>query len=208
MLRPKMDGWKALALSLLTAGLIALVSGCSSDSVPTTAPLSSTKPSGEFQYPELTPEMLAAGPAPGYRFVTTNLELSRTLDAVNCDSMSVSRNCAAGRVNSVVIPLVTLYIPAGANPWNTVMRIVAPSGCVAVADFYPHPYQFNSPVQIQWNLKALGLPAGFDYTTLVPFYVTDQGQCVPMPYQFSSDMKWLIVFTNHFSRYIIGAPEE
>jgi hypothetical protein len=203
-----MDGWKALALSLLTAGLIALVSGCSSDSVPTTAPLSSTKPSGEFQYPELTPEMLAAGPAPGYRFVTTNLEPSRTLDAVNCDSMSEARYCAAGRVNSVVIPLVTLYIPAGANPHATVVRIVAPSGCVAVADFYPHPYQFNSPVQIQWNLKALGLPAGFDYTTLVPWYLTDDGQYVPVAYQLSWDRKTLTVFTNHFSRYIIGEPDE
>jgi hypothetical protein len=201
-----MDGWKALALSLLMAGLIALLSGCSSDSIPTTAPQYSSSMSEEFRYPELTPELLAAGPAPGYRFVTTNLEPSGTLDAVNCDSMSASRTCAAGRVNSVVIPLVTLYIPAGANPWNTVIRIVAPSGCVAVADFYPHPYQFSGPVQIQWNLKALGLPAGFDYTTLVPWYLTDTGEYVPVAYQLSLNRKILTVFTDHFSRYIIGAP--
>lgn len=195
-----------LLWTLLLAALSLLLSACSMDSSPVSATNSSGGESQDYRYPPFDPNAVGDGPEPGYRFVHTGMGALGDLNSLNCDSMDASRYCAAWRSNSVSIPLVTVYIPSGVNPHSTTISITAPSGCLAVADFYPHPYQFNGWVQIRWNLDALGLPANYDYRNLVPYYVNDDGDYERMPYTLSGDRETLTLYTNHFSRYILGAP--
>ncbi len=190
---------------VIAAAMTLLLSACSMDSSPVSVPVEATSATQEYQYPPFDPNAAANGPEPGFRFVRMRGGAG-ALDAVNCDPMQASRVCDPWRSNTVVVPLVSVYIPSGVNPTRTTIRIEAASGCVALADFYPHPYQFNGYVQIRWNLNALDLPDHFDYTSLVPYYVTDEGVYERMPYTLSYDHDTLTLYTNHFSRYILGAP--
>jgi hypothetical protein len=191
-------------LMLLMTTVILLVIGCSTDNTPlgpAAAPLQSQNTSkGDIQYPPLTHEFLSHMPG-GYEPLSI---ASAQLDDF-CDSIETDRRCRVERNQTVRLrDLVSVTISRGDLSTDPVITIVAPSSCLAVADFYPHPYQFNGTVEITWNIWALNLPRDFDYSQIVPWYVTDTGEFVPLPFRWGEDHERLTVFTNHFSRYIIG----
>jgi hypothetical protein len=127
------------------------------------------------------------------------------LDDGDCDSMSAQGRCDPDHNRVVTLNgLVQINVSIGDLSTAELIQIIAPSGCLAVADFYPHPYQFNGPVEIIWLVGAMGLPRDFDYSTLVPFYVTDAGEYIEMPHEWRGDYRQLVVTTDHFSRYIVG----
>lgn len=196
---------RAFGLGAAVALLTLLISACSTDPAPITGSTDNAANAPEFRYPELSEQLLADGPAPGYRFLQIPDAYSALDDG--CDSASVSRLVPAGqnrvlRVNS----WVNVAIPRGAMPATDVITAIMPATCYAVVDCYPHPYQFTGMVEIVWNTAAMGLPAGFDYSTLVPWYITDAGEFVPVQFEWRNGFQQLIVRTDHFSRYIIGAP--
>ncbi len=196
-----------IAALLVTALLVVVLMGCSEEF---NTPVSNTgtqmaAPAPEFQYPLLTDELLAAGPAPGYRFL--NLANS-ALDDNECDSLIVSRMVRTMQGDRTIglQNFVEIVIRRGTMANDTTITMVAPSTCYAVADFYPHPYQFNGSVEIHWMIGQMNFPDGFDYSTLVPWYVTDAGEYVPVQFEWRNGYDELIVITNHFSRYILGQP--
>ena len=193
-----------VAALFLTALLVVVLMGCSEEF---NSPVSSSSTEvavspPEFQYPLLTPELLAAGPAPGYRFL--NLPAT-ALDDNFCDSLNLAQMARPNQDRTLDFQnFVEVYIPEGAVASGVMIRMVAPTTCVAVADFYPHPYQFNGPIEIRWQIGEMNFPEGFDYSTLVPWYVTDAGEYVPVEYEWVNGYDELVVRTDHFSRYIIG----
>jgi hypothetical protein len=179
--------------------LVVLVWGCSSDYMPTSSTEQEPEQSMGTPYPPLTPENAPAG----FQFLSTNT--ANRMDDYGCDSLVTSRYCRTTNTSVVGFPwLVSVTITSGDLPRNTTVSVVVPSDCWAVADFYPHPYQFNGTIEITWNVAAMGLPANFNYDSLIPLYVNDAGEYIPMNYEWVGGHNQLIVYTNHFSRYIIG----
>jgi hypothetical protein len=207
-----------LTLILPAIMMILLLSGCGTDHTSIVGSSESITSDSEFRYPEITPEQLEAGPMPGYRFLTANSRGRSTTDVhtsgpdmrglsvVLCDELESSCRIRANQSGILSIPgLVIVTITQGDVTSNVTLSVVAPQGaCVAMADFYPHPYQFSGPVEIAWNIASLGLPADFDYTTLVPFFVRDDGTYEELAYEWIGNHSILKATTNHFSRYIIG----
>lgn len=194
---------KVTFLALVITVMTVLLSACSQEFAAPTASQNASSLSGELHYPELTPEMLAAGPKPGYRFVQIP---DGALD-YGGDTVATSRVCRSDRDENVSIGhMLELRIYAGClQQNNTLVTVIAPLGThVAVADFYPHPYQFTSTVRIKWKLSEMGFPAGTDFSTFVPFYVDSYGNYVEMPHEWEHGYDNLLVYTDHFSRYIIG----
>jgi hypothetical protein len=152
----------------------------------------------------LTPEALAAGPAPGFRFV----ELPMSALDFGGDTIATSKVCRLGRDENLNIGhMLELRIFANRlQQDNTLVEVYAPLGnSVCVADFYPHPYQFvGGTVRIKWKLNEMGFPSDTDFSTFVPFYVDDEGNYFEMPHEWEHGYDKLLVYTDHFSRYIIG----
>lgn len=192
--------WPLLLMALLAAG-------CSTDNyAPITGSAEVSSFTEEFRYPVLTEELLAAGPAPGFRFVRTRAaDAFASLDANPCDSMADCRFVERRRGKKLKIDhLVEVKIDSDQLPRDTTVTVIAPVACYAVIDCYPHPLQFSGMVEIKWKVKDLDLPDDFDYSTLVPWYIADDGQFVPVEHEWRGNYKELIVRTDHFSRYIIG----
>jgi hypothetical protein len=203
MLRHETDVLRIFALTLLMAGLIVFLSACSSDNVPTTAPLASADPS-EFHYPELTPEFLEHALPAGYRVVP----IPTTLDA--CDSAQASAFCHWNQQKTINIShfIEFTYYP-NLMPCDTTIQIVAPNRCVPVADFYPHPTQFSGMVKMKFKIHEMGYDRVVNPATLAMFYYNENtGVCEPLPFTWEGNYQCLIVYTDHFSRYIISAPTE
>jgi hypothetical protein len=151
-------------------------------------------------YPAITPEMLADGPAPGYRYITsraTALDDGDTLVGYRWCERNANREVRINNLVKVVIPALRLQ----ASSW---VAVVAPLGYATVADFYPHPYQFSGNVEIVWDIEEFDLPEDFDYDSLVPLYLADDGTITEMPHYWNDGHDELIVITDHFSRYIVA----
>lgn len=191
-----------ITITLLVIALTVLFTACSEEyTSPLNSGAESSPPPSEFRYPELTAEMLAAGPAPGFRF----LALPATALDDGCDSASAEQFCDRGHDRNVKIDhFVEIKIFKNRMQSEETVRIVAPATCYAVADFYPHPYQFTGTVRIKWKIKDMGFPDDFDFSTLVPYYVTDSGEYLEMPHEWHGNYDELLVWTDHFSRYIVG----
>jgi hypothetical protein len=197
-------------LLLALAVALMLITGCSKDS----SPVASSSPgsdngqpatSTDTPYPALD-QVLAHMPA-GYSPLTPRLSDAARTEG-RCDTLRASHLCFDEWLidQTVSIPhLVSIKISHGDLSSDALIKIVAPSACVAAADFYPHPYQFAGTVEITWSVKDFGLPSNFDYSTLIPWYVTDAGEFVQMPYAWVHGHDYLVVYTNHFSRYILGS---
>lgn len=188
---------------LLSLSLVLCITGCGTDRTSITS--SSEQNKTEFQYPEITPEDVAKGPVPGFRFF--NAGATANLDHQGlCTPYSTSRWCTPS-TNRLVgfVNMISVRITPGDMVSSDWITLTLPLGdCYAVADFYPHPYSFGGDVEITWYLDAFDLPRDFDFTTLVPFYVNDNGEFEQMPFTLDSENDLMIVYTNHFSRYIIG----
>ena len=195
-------------LMLLMAAVL-LVIGCATDKTPLGPAVSSSVSSntsvvGTFQYPPLASD-LARIPA-GFRALSF---AAPRLDDHRCDSIATARRCRDDHTQTLNLrDLVSVRISSGDLSSDTVVTIIAPEGCVAAADFYPHPYHFNGTVEITWNIHSLNLPRDYDYSQIVPWYVTEDGQYVPLQYAWLNGHDFLQVYTNHFSRYILGTPVE
>jgi len=199
----------SVILMVIMAAVVMLVIGCSTDNSPlgpVANPSDSHANSGaSFQYPPLTDQMLAHLPG-GLKPLSVG---AVALDD-HCDSMSVSRWCHDEAFSTTVSlgTLVSIHLSHGDLQSDTLVTIVVPRSCEAVADFYPHPYHFNATVEITWNIRSLNLPRNYDYSQIVPWYVTETGEYVPLQYSWQHGHDYLVVYTNHFSRYILGGPEE
>jgi hypothetical protein len=193
---------------LLVLGVMLIAAGCTTDQIAPTASNTNfdSKESADLYgvpYPSLTEEMLTDGPAPGYRFL--QLPAADMLDALPCDTLQNSRWCSRTSDNTFRIDhLVEVRIPRYRLPESATVTIISPMACQAVADFYPHPLQFTGDVEIKWYVKDFGLPRNFDYSTLIPWYVNDQGEFEQVAFEWQHGHDFLVVTTDHFSRYIIS----
>lgn len=188
----------------LLAIMAVFLSACSEEYTTPVSNEAKSEQGKEFQYPELTPEMLAAGPAPGYRFL--QLPNDRTMDSPPpCDSLSDEGLAGPRHDKTLKIDhLVEVKIRKENMPQDATIRVIAPIACYTVIDCYPHPFQFNGMVEIKWKIKDLDLPNDFDFESLVPLYVTDDGQYVEVAHEWQGNYDKLLVWTDHFSRYIIA----
>jgi hypothetical protein len=198
--------WNRKHTILLIAFAVLLLAGCSAERSPLSPPSSSgnAAPAGEvYQYPPLTDELLSHVPAGFAPLATASTELDGW-----CDTMRVSRWCHDETPSTTVSLgwLVSIRLTRGDLHSDTLISIVAPRSCIAAADFYPHPYSFDGTVEITWNIASLNLPRNYDYSQIVPWYVTEQGEFVPLQYTWVNGHDFLVVYTNHFSRYILGGP--
>lgn len=188
---------------LLGIGVLVLATGCSDDQSLTSPNMTSkyeslVKPAAEFQYPPIEELSVPAG------FQVLGMTARERLDD-NCDSASQQQFCREDQIRTInVNGVVSVYIPRNAMPTNATIQVILPSRCSQIIDCYPHPFQFEAPVQIIWNISQLQLPQGFDFDSLVPWYVNDAGELIPVTYRWVGDHEQLIVETDHFSRYIVG----
>jgi hypothetical protein len=192
-------------LWLLVAIASFLVWGCAIDTNNPAGAGGSANVSGttaSSPYPPLNEQMLRDGPAPGVHFFQPPVP---EMDDHWCDSLTQSRLCRDEFSSTVGFPfVVTVRVPDGALAHDEVITVVMPLSCYAIADFYPHPYQFQDQIEIHWMVGNFGLPRDYDYSRLIPFYVNDAGDYIEMSHQWLNGHRELVVFTNHFSRYIIG----
>ncbi len=187
---------RTIKISVLTA-LIVFAIGCSEYSAPTASQPTDT-PTENFQYPPVE-DVIATVEAAGYHLV--NPVAQSSLD--NCASVSTTRLCRTNNVTNLHLSgIVKLRVPGSVLPNNMDITIVAPSACVGVADFYPHPTVFNGDVEITWDLDLMVLPEGAAYSDILPLYVHDDGTVEEVSFTLQNNNK-LIVTTNHFSRYIL-----
>jgi hypothetical protein len=191
-------------IAILSA-LALLAIGCSELNAPT-ASQSTDAVIESVQYPPVE-DVLAIVEAAGYRVI--DMSPASALDD-NCDSVSTSRLCrTTNQTNLQISGLVRLEVPGSVLPYNMDITITAPASCFGVADFYPHPTQFNGNVTIIWDVRAMNLPSDFDFTSIVPLYVHDDGTIEEVTYHWDVEddgevnYERLFVQTNHFSRYII-----
>ena len=198
----------ASVLVLLMTAVIMLVIGCSTDNTPlgpaANSSASKMVPKVSSQYPPLAND-LARIPG-GFKALPA---AATQLDDHWCDSISASRMCDDSRTTTVQLgSMVSVRVSRGDLSGDTTITIIAPEACIAAADFYPHPYHFNGTVEITWNIHAFNLPRNFDYSKIVPWYVTEDGQYVPLQYSWLDGHNFLQVYTNHFSRYILGTQDQ
>lgn len=191
---------RALKISILLS-ILAIAVGCSEVNAPT-ASLQSDDAVSSSQYPPLD-NIIANLEAAGYRAV--NPPVQSRLDDHECDSIIVERYARINQGGSVNLQgLVRLEWDPGVIPDNMTLQIVAPSNCIGAADFYPHPTSFNGYVSIIWDISALELPEDFNFDSLVPLYIHDDGTPEEVIYSWRGNHDKLVVETNHFSRYIIS----
>jgi len=181
--------------------IIVVAVGCSEFDAPI-APQSAEQTFVPSQYPPLE-DAIANLELAGYR--TVNPAPQARLDDHECDSVIVDRYARVGQGGNLNMSgLVRLEWESGVVPNNMTLQIVAPSECIGAADFYPHPTYFNGNVRIIWDMDALDLPDDFDYSTIVPLYIHDDGTPEEVSYSWRQNNRQLVVETNHFSRYIIS----
>jgi hypothetical protein len=190
-----------IAVLSVFAGVSIFLTACSEDYTALVSSNGDQTGQPEFRYPELTPEMLAAGPAPGYRIVPLP---SEQLDA--CDTARASAFCHWDHSRNIVIGrFVQLTYFSGLMNSDTTLSIVALNRCVPVADFYPHSMQFSGSVRMEFKIHEMGYDRIVDPATLVVlYYHEDAGEYEPVPFTWEGNYHCMIVYTDHFSRYIIG----
>lgn len=193
---------RAITLTIKAVAGLALIMfavGCSEFNAPT-ASQPSQESSGISQYPPIE-NTLAAIEAAGYRAI--DLAPRTALDDQDCDTVTASRFCRqTNQSNLNLAGIVLLTVPGAVLPQDMTITVVAPSSCFGVADFYPHPTQFNGNVSIRWDTQSMGLPPDVELEDIVPLYIHDDG--TPEEVSFTlSENRFITVHTNHFSRYII-----
>ncbi|MFZ5433667.1 MAG: hypothetical protein ACOZB3_07840 [Calditrichota bacterium] len=198
---------KQTFLSGILAALMVFGWGCSSDYTPT----SSSSQTDNMELTEATVTGYsqaegdaAGGPAPGFEFLTNNgYTASGTLDDPPVYVSRFMRVRSGGYLSAPGV--VGVQIDPWELPNDLTVSISVPDPEFAVADFGPHPLLFNGWVEIWWDVFSLvGNDPDFDYESLVPWYINDDGVYEPVQHEWYAGYHWLVVRTNHFSRYIIG----
>lgn len=192
-----------VALSLILAASAYLI-GCSTEKLSTGG--ESTEAyyeENDFTYPPLTAEMLEAEPIPGYRIFRFGTASALDND-LPCDSLSDTERVRRNDDESLDLDgTIKLDIDQGLVPYTVTIRMIAPVACYGVVDFYPHPYQFNGPVEVRWELSELNISPE-DWQDLVPLYWNEAtGEYELMDHEWPNDDE-LLMRTDHFSRYILG----
>lgn len=132
------------------------------------------------------------------------LHSSSSLD--ECDSVVTSQLCR--RLISLnllsILNLTQLWIQGNDLPHNQTITMVMPNTCEAVVDLYPHPFQFNSTVELRWLLPQLRYGQILNPDDIAAFYVHDDGTVELADQSWGPLNLYLTVRTDHFSRYIIA----
>ena len=132
------------------------------------------------------------------------LRSSSSLD--ECDSVVTSQLCRRllGMNLLSILNLTQLYVQGSDLPHNQTITMVMPNTCEAVVDLYPHPFQFNSDVELRWLLPQLRYGQILNPSDIAAFYVRDDGTVELADQSWGLLNLWLTVRTDHFSRYIIA----
>ena len=193
---------KAVLFLILAAS--AYLIGCSTEQFSTAA--DSTEAYYEengFTYPLLTQEMLEAEVLPGIRIARFGA-VSALDNDLPCDSLADAERVRANDDESLdLLGTIKLEIDQGLVPHTVTIRMIAPVACYGVVDFYPHPFQFDGPVEVSWKLSELDIPPE-DWQDLVPLYWNETtGEYELMDHEWPNEDE-LLMHTDHFSRYILG----
>lgn len=103
-----------------------------------------------------------------------------------------------------------IMFPRGSLPgrgyWMYMMRVDPPEPWI---DFGPHGLVFREPVTIRISYANCDLPEGIDPEDFVLFYWNEwTGEYELISQYNNTEEKYVQGETDHFSRYIIAAPEE
>lgn len=202
--------------------VLGLLVGCSTDSG-ILSPLSETQNTTEFRgpvssefirtsFPPLTEEQLAAGPAPGWEFMhmdptAVNGKPQGNLDSWwNGEPIFGSRWMQASRGGTLWVEWYGCRIPAHALPYDCEVSVYAENPGWAVADFGPHPMQFNQNVEFWIDCIHLVYDDDFDFNEDIGlFYIPEDGEPVMHPFWIDMSDYTVHGITNHFSRYILAS---
>jgi len=95
-------------------------------------------------------------------------------------------------------------IPVGAMPYDALVQVCMPDPRSAVADFSPHPLDFNGTGQVFFDLDPV-MNSITDPDDLAIFYdPEDDTEAVEMPCYIDYQNNRIVGTTNHFSRYILA----
>jgi hypothetical protein len=186
-----------LLFCVLSLAALVMFVGCSLDSASVAPQSASDQSSIEASS--------KTGPVPGYRFVKSQWGLASNNDGSLDDGWSTSRYLRTYQGGLVVTHNIGCQIPPYALPYNATVTVNVPNPGEATVEYGPHPTQFNSPVQLFFDLNTLILPPGNSWEDLVVFYAEDNGGYDLIGGYIDYQRHLLIAYTDHFSRYIIGA---
>ncbi|MCB1059877.1 MAG: hypothetical protein KDB65_06590 [Calditrichaeota bacterium] len=180
------------------SALIVFAIGCSEFNAPTASQSTESEISNSQYMP--IEQAIANVEAMGYRVITPK---ANALDDQDCDSIITTRSARVGNgLNINISGVCKLTIPGSSLPYDMDVTVVAPSSCMGVADFYPHPTQFAGNITIRWDARDMVLPEGVSFQDITPLYIHDDGTPEEVVFE-RSDNRFITVTTNHFSRYII-----
>lgn len=206
--KSKLRGAIILAFSL---SLLAMIIGCSND-----APFSVDNSSIDIPPPPLTAENIAKGPAPGYSYV--ELDVSEMFNGITVDHPMVTSQMVYDDIGGSVYFLSNFISLEPLDWWHGVVidaddihedlrvEMIAPNPMFAVIDLAPHPYQFDSEIQIEMSYRfSIFSAVGISPDNLVMMWWNPTiGEYVEINSQLNSREGKLIGITDHFSRYIIA----
>ena len=201
---------KGIALLSMSTLLICLFIGCSYNS-----PMSADESSVYISPPPLTEENIAAGPAPGYRFI--KMDMTSSFNGLFIESPMYAQQLLLDHVGGSLFftdPVTGkemtywhgMVIGEEAIHENVVAEMRVPDPAIAVVDFAPSPFQFDADVQIELSyMNTEVLEGGAEPSDLVIMWWNySTGEYEKIPTVLSETEQKLYGTTDHFSRYIIA----
>ena len=201
---------KGIALLSMSTLLLCLFIGCSGVS-----PMSADDSSVYIAPPPLTEENIAAGPAPGYQYV--KVDMSTSFNGMLIESpMYVQRLLLDEVGGSLFFPDPVsgkdmvywhgMVIGEEAIHEDILSEMRVPDPGIAVVDFGPTPYQFDSQVQVElsyMNTEVLE-GGGSPEDLVIMWWNYTTGKFEEIPTTVDETQQKLIGQTDHFTRYIIA----
>lgn len=200
---------KGIALLSLSALLFCLMIGCSSNT-----PMSSNESGVYIAPPPLTAEHIAAGPAPGYQFV--RMDVTSSVNGMSIESSMYTEGWIYDQVGGSLFFTdpqtgkemfwwhgMVIGEEAIHEDVYAAMRVTNPN--VAVVDFTPSPYQFDTDVEIQLSYVGIDILQGINPRDLVIMWWNyNTGEYEVVPTVLNKAEAKLYGNVDHFSRYIIA----
>ena len=201
---------KGIALLSMSALLFCLMIGCSSN-----APMSSYESGVYIAPPPLTEEHIAAGPAPGYQFVKT--DMTSSFNGLFIESPMYAQQLLLDHVGGSLFftdPVTGkemswwhgMVIGEEAIHEDVVAEMRVPDPEVVVVDFAPSPFQFDTDVQIQLSYMNTDILQGgaSPKDLVIMWWNYSIGEYEVIPTVLNEAEQKLYGTTDHFSRYIIA----